>query len=200
VILDGGPQLDVCSSPDYSTFVLRNQVYRDRFGTVFGPNPQARFVQLHQACNTTTNTTVDGNCTTVTTAYQNYTDRVNRWNSLATQYRGLRVLNTVQIGQLRSLQADRDHWRDVYLRGNNVRTTSNTTCSTPTTINNITVQEAPAACGCAAPSALTAPVPNSTPATVTEQAPAPVYVNPAPVPNVSKGIDTGDGSVPLEQW
>jgi hypothetical protein len=194
IVLDGGPQLDVCSAPDYTAFVSRYGTYRNRFDGVFGPNPSVRFVQLHQSDCSSSNTTVvdNGNCTTVTTDYQNYNNAVRDWNDVALRARGLRIITPALRVQLDAAARDRDRWRGAYLHDNQVRTTTNTTCQAPTTINNITVQ--------AAPTSYVAP---SAPATVTEQAPAPVYVAPqaAPVvPNTSSGIHDGDGSVALEQW
>lgn len=151
IVLNGGPTLDACSARTYPEFVGRYGAYRSDIDQILGAQAAQRWEALHRTCTPTTNTTttVDGNCVTVTTDATNYQTAVTRWNNTVNQYRPLGHLSAGQLSTLRTLEQQRNLWRDRFNRDRvlipHTTTNTTTTCAAaPTTINNITVQAAPA--------------------------------------------------------
>lgn len=152
IVLNGGPTLDACTARTYPEFVDRYGAYRSDINEVLGAQAAQRWEALHRACTptTSTNTSVDGNCVTVTTDVTNYRTAVVRWNNTVNQYRSAGRLSSAQVTTLRSLEAQRNMWRDRFNKDRvlvpQTRTNTTTTCAAaaPTTINNVTVQAAPA--------------------------------------------------------
>lgn len=177
IIIDGGPRLDVCGFDNYGVFRSRNGVYGDRLDRLFGTDRDRRFVDLRRSC---TVTTTNGDCTTVTTYFNDYRNTVNRWNDLSRRYNTADLVR-LHRGELDVVYRERLRLADQF---NRTRSTVRTVCQAPTTINNITVSPPPVT--------YTAPV---------YTAPAPVYSVPAPggqVSTIPRGsIETGDGSATI---
>jgi hypothetical protein len=154
--LDRGPALDVCSADTYSVFLSRNSVYRDRISRFLDDR---RFTDLRRAdCGVVVSN--DGDCTTVTTYYNNYRNSVNRWNDLSRRY-NTRDLVQRYRGDLDSAARDRLRWANEF---NRTRSTVHTTCNVPTTLNTIVVQAPPvtyALPAAPAPAPVAAPAPSS---------------------------------------
>ena len=140
IVLDGGGNLDACDGSDsYTVFLDRHSAYRDRLTRDFGTG-SGWWDNLHNSCTgSTTQTTVNGNCTTVTTLYDNYQGSVNRWNDLANRFRG-GSLSDVQRRELDQAYRDRvGYARDFAAQ----RPSVNTVCNVPASTNNITVAPPP---------------------------------------------------------
>jgi len=163
IIIDGGPRLDVCGYGSYNDLVNRNLVFRDRFGQVFGADPIRRFDDLRRTC---TVTTQSGNCTTVTTIFNDYRATVGRWNDLTRRFSSADLVR-LHRAELDTVYRDRLRLADQF---NRTRSTVNTVCQAPTTLNTIVVASPPVA--------------YTTPAPVAA-APAPVYTAPSPGGQVS---------------
>lgn len=82
---------------------------------------------------------VSGDCTTVTTYYNDYRSSTARWNDLASRYRGGHLSNA-QRRELDSAARDRLRWRDAFDRS---RPTVTTTCGCPTSVSSVPVTTAP---------------------------------------------------------
>jgi len=165
VILDGGPQYNVCDYPNYPTFLSRNDSYRGRFGSMFGPNPTVRFLQLRSSCGNNTVVTNDGQCVT----YQQDAVRYGReYNDSVRGYNGLLggilgghhgnggLLTGLEIDNLR-----RAHGQDAQRYGDWNRTVTQlrTVCNAQPPVTVINETPAPAACGCAPYALAPAPAP-----------------------------------------
>lgn len=83
---------------------------------------------------------VSGDCTTVTTYYNDYRSSTSRWNDLASRYRGGHLSNA-QRHELDAAARDRLRWRDAFDRS---RPTVRTTCGCPTSVSDFPVTTAPA--------------------------------------------------------
>ena len=116
-----------------------------RYRPQFDPNGSG----IACAPTTTTNTTVNGDCTTVTTTTTDYVNAINTWNGFADRYRGDPTLTQAQRDELRRAQLERDRLSAAY---NQYRSPANTSTNTTCTPPPVTVNVAPAPPAYSAPS------------------------------------------------
>lgn len=198
IVLDGGPTLDACSASTFPQFVDRYQIYRGNIDQILGADAAQRWLALHQACTpiTSTNTTVNGNCTTVTTDVSNYRQVATRWNDTVNEFRPLRTLTPAQEQTLRNLTDQRNLWLNRFNRDRvlvpQTSTNSTTVCqaANPTTINNITINAAPSSF--VTPSPSTSSPSTSSPSDSSPTTSAPTYSAPSSGSSIpQRSVKTG---------